>query len=119
MVGTIFKTIGFFFICFLFLCIPVKDRTIFDHLFRAGKPVGKIISEGAEAGLQKTQTYGKRLFSNSDPTLTNQDEVRSVHASARKSNAEMKTKIKYQNQDNLDQYSADEENALNQALQEN
>lgn len=109
MVGTIFKTFGFFFICFLVLCIPIKDRTLFDHLFRASKPVGKIISEGAETGLQKTQIYGKKLFSNSDPAVVNQqDEVRSVNASARKI-----PKAK------LDHYSEDEEAALNQAIENN
>lgn len=108
MVGTIFKTFGFFFICFLVLCIPIKDRTLFDHLFRASKPVGKIITEGAETGLHKTQSYGKKLFSNSDPAIINQDEVRSVNSSAR----QVRKK-------SLDQYSEDDEEALSKTIENN
>lgn len=108
MVGTIFKTFVFFFICFIVLCIPIKDRTLFEHLFRVSRPVGKIITEGAETGLQKTQTYGKKLFSNSDPAIITRDEVRSVNSSAKKVTKK-----------SLDHYSEDDEKALNQAIENN
>lgn len=115
MLGTIFKTLGFFLICFLILCIPIKEKTLFDYLFRASRPVGKIIVHGTETGIKKTQRYGRKLFLNSNPSFNsgdNQDEVRSVNSSTKKIH---KTNG---NHEALDRYSSDEAEALNQTIEQ-
>jgi hypothetical protein len=67
MIGSIFKAIGLFFVCYLILCIPVGGKPLFNHLFKISTPVGKVIAEKAEDGLDQSRNLGERLFKNSIP----------------------------------------------------
>jgi hypothetical protein len=119
MIGATFKVIGFFFACFLFLCIPVKGKPIFDHLFRASKPVGRVIADGAEAGLDKSRDLGQRLFSNSVPK-ENSDEIRYRSASHKRT----KVKNNFQSMKDevetikYDDHSTEDQEALEKTINE-
>lgn len=113
MLGTMLKVLGFFFLCFIILSIPIKDKTIFDHLFNASKPVGETIADKAEEGFDKTKKFSRSLFQNSVPKKYNgedRDEVRSIHSSTRK---------KPSNEKPYDDYSESDEQALEKEIKSN
>jgi hypothetical protein len=83
MIGSIFKAFGFFFVCFLILSIPVSGKPLFDHLFKISKPVGKVIAEKAEDGLDQSRDLGERLFKNSLPRNAS-DEIKVRNSSVKK-----------------------------------
>lgn len=60
---------GFFF----FLCITVKDKPIFTHIYHVVSPATKYVQNATEdffgRSVASTQSYSKKLFDNSVPRL--------------------------------------------------
>lgn len=78
MLGKFFKIIGFFFLCFVILCIPVNNKPIFEYLFKASKPAGNIIKETALKGFDQTKNVGKKFFANSIPKTSQNKNIDTI-----------------------------------------
>ncbi len=118
MIGATFKIIGFFFACFLFLCIPVKGKPLFDHLFRASRPVGRVIADGAEAGLDKSRDIGQKFFSNSVPK-DDSDEIRFRSASHKRTVKKNYSAIKEERESiKYDDHTSEDQAALEKTISE-
>lgn len=74
--------LGFFF----FLCITVKEKPIFVHVYNLVSPATNFVQDATEGFFQRsvasTQTYSKKLFDNSVPKV--KDSVRSKMSSTAK-----------------------------------
>ena len=103
----------YFTISFAILCIPIGGgRQLFDKIFSMVTPYARDAAKTTKQKFTSTKRYSKKLYSNSEPTVE-EDEVKSkMAATERKKN----TINKKQNKRNNTSYSDDEEERLRRAL---
>lgn len=89
---------------FLFLCITVKNKPIFTHIYNVISPATTYVQSATEnffkSSVAHTQTYSKKLFDNSVPKL--KDSVDSKLSANKKAVAEPAERITNEEKAELD-----------------
>ncbi len=105
----------YFTISFAILCIPIGGgRQLFDKMFSMVTPYARDAAKTTKQKFTSTKRYSKKLYSNSEPVVE-EDEVKSkMSATDRKKKSVKKESKKSSNTS----YTEDEEERLRRALSE-
>jgi hypothetical protein len=104
----------YFSLSFAILCIPIGGgQQLFDKLFTMVTPYARDVVKTTKQKLSSTKRYSKKLYSNSAPSLE-EDEVKSKMSS----NAKKPKVIKKENKKPDDVYTEEEQERLRKVLSE-
>jgi hypothetical protein len=99
------KVVGVFVGVVLLLCITIKERTVFTHIYHVISPVTVATQEYAEDlfghSLAATQRYTKKLFDNSVPKL--RDSIKTGQAAPSRKPGLPEEIIKVEEKEELDE----------------
>lgn len=110
----IIRFVFYFALSFAILCIPIgNDRQLFDKLSSMVTPYARKAIKTTKQKYSSTKRYGKKLYSNSEPELE-EDQIKSkLAAPQRKKN---KKEIVKENREADDTYTNEEQERLRKAL---
>ncbi|QDK43359.1 hypothetical protein DOM21_18265 [Bacteriovorax stolpii] len=107
----IIRFIFYFTLSFAIMCIPIGGgRQVFDKLYSMVTPYARDAAKATKQKFSSTKRYSKKLYSNSEPSLE-EDQVKSKMAAVKK-----KKSIIKENGPADDTYSDEEQERLRRAL---
>lgn len=107
----IIRFVFYFTLSFAILCIPIGGgNQLFDKLYSMVTPYARDASKAAKQKLTSTKRYSKKLYSNSEPSLE-EDQVKSKMSGVKKKKAIIK-----ENKSAEDTYTDEEQERLRRAL---
>ena len=110
----IIRFVFYFTLSFAILCIPIGGgQQLFDKLFTMVTPYARTAVSTTKQKFSSTRRYSKKLYSNSEPAVE-EDEVKSKMSSVQKK----KKAIKKENKPSDDTYTDEEQERLRKVLSE-
>ena len=104
----------YFTLSFAILCIPIGGgQQLFDKLFSMVTPYARDAAKVTKQKFSSTKRYSKKLYSNSEPELE-EDQVKSKMSAVQKK----KKLIKKENKPSDDTYTDEEQERLRRVLSE-
>ena len=104
----------YFTISFAILCIPIGNgRQLFDKLSTMVTPYARDVAKTTKQKLSSTKKYSKKLYSNSEPAVE-EDQVKSKMSSTQRK----KRVIKKEDRPSDDTYTDEEQERLRKVLSE-
>jgi hypothetical protein len=105
----------YFILSFAILCIPIgNDRQVFDKLSDMVTPYARKAVKTTKQKFSSTKKYGKKLYSNSEPELDEEDAVKSKMSSTQRKSK----KIVKEHRQAEETYTEEEQERLRKVLSE-
>jgi len=108
----IIRFVFYFTLSFAILCIPIgNDRNLFDKLYSMVTPYAREAVKKTKQKISTTKRYSKKLYSNSDPDQSvEEDAIKSKQSSVKRKS------IKHENKAPSDTYTEEEQERLRKVL---